>query len=135
MFCGSRVLSFDKTNCVRVADSSGKSRIMHNLVKHYNLQLSVFVFPSLSSLISSVSSISSILIILKKPHTFSKSHLIKRVQLIQKLLSNFLRKIPIKSFVSHIKVSNSYLIIYKTIRLIYVVSTRHTTPLAIPIEN
>jgi superfamily II DNA or RNA helicase len=27
---------------------SGKSRIMHNLVKHYNLQLSVFVFPSLS---------------------------------------------------------------------------------------
>jgi hypothetical protein len=49
MFCGSRVLSFDKTNCVRVADSSGKSRIMHNLVKHYNLQLSVFVFPSLHS--------------------------------------------------------------------------------------
>ena len=48
MFCGSRVLSSDKTNCVRVADSSGKSRIMHNLVKHYNLQLSVFVFPSLS---------------------------------------------------------------------------------------
>jgi hypothetical protein len=36
MFCGSRVLSFDKTNCVRYADSSGKSRIMRNLVMHYN---------------------------------------------------------------------------------------------------
>jgi superfamily II DNA or RNA helicase len=38
-----------KQKCiVKMFCGSGKSRIMHNLVKHYNLQLSVFVFPSLS---------------------------------------------------------------------------------------
>jgi superfamily II DNA or RNA helicase len=33
---------------VKMFCGSGKSLIMHNIVKHFNLQLSVFVFPSLS---------------------------------------------------------------------------------------
>jgi superfamily II DNA or RNA helicase len=38
-----------KQKCiVKMFCGSGKSRIMHNLVKHYDLKLSVFVFPSLS---------------------------------------------------------------------------------------
>ena len=81
------------------------------------------------------SSISSILIILKIHQTFSKSHLINRVQLIQKLSSDFLRKRHIKLFVSHFKVLYSYLIIYKTIGLIYVVLMRHTMRLVMPIKN
>jgi superfamily II DNA or RNA helicase len=101
-----------KQKCiVKMFCGSGKSRIMRNLVKHYNHQLSVFVFPSLSLFdqfhIDYLKETPHVLKISSDKDSTTDTNII--INFLKKKTNKiFLRKRPIKLFVSHARVSIFY---------------------------
>jgi predicted helicase len=122
-------LSINSKCLVKMFCGSGKSLIMKNIVEHYNENLSVFVFPSLS--------------LLEQFHNdyLKSSTDVLRISSAVGSTTNstsiieFIENKNKKLFVSRIKVLNSYLKIYKTVKLTFVVLMRHITLLVTYIKR